>query len=130
MSDLFIVISKWRVKEGEGELLEQVYKKIVAVVETNEPQIIAFHGFLNDDGTEMTSIQIHPDTASMDFHMQVLRDNWDETFSKYSQVIDENISIEYYGTPPANALELDLMSERVTHLNPLHIAGFTRTTAG
>lgn len=44
-------------------------KEILKIVETNEPQVIAFHGFLNEDGTEMTSIQVHPDTASMDFHM-------------------------------------------------------------
>jgi hypothetical protein len=40
--------------------------------------MIAFHGFVNDDGTEMTIIQVHPDTASMDFHMQVLTDKLDE----------------------------------------------------
>jgi hypothetical protein len=28
--------------------------------------------FLNEDGTEMTSVPIHPDAASMDFHMRVL----------------------------------------------------------
>jgi hypothetical protein len=130
MSVPFIVISKWHVKEGKREQLERVYKMISEVVESNEPQIISFQGFLNEDGSELTSIQIHPDSASMDFHMQVLRENWDETFSEYSQVIDHNIRIEYYGTPPASALELDLMSEQVTHLNPVFLAGFTRATNG
>lgn len=129
MSDPFILISKWRVKEGKREELEQHYKKIIELVETKEPQIIAFHPFLNEDGTELTNIQVHPDTASMDFHMQVLRENWDESFSKYSQLLEGNISMEYYGTPPASALEMDIQSERGLNLNPLHIAGFTRTAA-
>jgi hypothetical protein len=127
VSEPFIVISKWRLKEGNLEELRKYYKRIVSIVKANEPQIIAFQGFLNEDGTEMTSIQIHPDTASMDFHMQVLRENWDETFSRYSQIVHSNISIEYYGIPPASAVELDLMNERVTHFNSLHLAGFTRT---
>ena len=126
MSSPLIVISKWRVKEGKRKELERHYKKIIALVETNEPQIIAFLQFLNEDGTELTNIQVHPDTASMDFHMQVLRENWDESFSRYSELLEGNIGIEYFGTPPASALEMDIQSERGLSLNPLHIAGFTR----
>jgi len=129
MSEPFILISRWHVKEGKRERLEHFTKKIAAIVETNEPQIIGFNYYLNEDGTELTVIQIHPDSASMDFHMQVLRENWDESFSEYSQIVEGNISVEYYGTPPASALELDFMNERVTHLNPLHVAGFIRTAA-
>jgi hypothetical protein len=99
-------------------------------VQTNEPQLIAFHQFLNEDGTELTNIQVHPDTASMDFHIQVLRENWDDSFRKYSQLLEGNISMEYYGTPPASALEMAIKTGRGLDLNPLHIAGFTRTAAG
>jgi hypothetical protein len=65
----------------------------------------------------------------MYFHMQVLRDNWDETFSEYSQIYD-NICVEYYGTPPASALEIKIQSEQGINVKPLHIAGFTRTATG
>lgn len=129
MSEPLIVISTLRVKEGKLEDLKRYYKRILDIVETNEPRVIAFHGFLNEDRTEMTSIQVHPDTASMDFHMQVLRDNWDESFSEYGQML-EMFSIEYYGTPPESALEMDRQSEWSLSLSPLHIAGFTRSGAG
>jgi hypothetical protein len=129
MSAPLIVISTFRVKEGKLQELQRYYQKILDIVETNEPQLIAFHGFLNEDGTEMTSIQVHPDTSSMDFHMQVLRDNWDESFSEYSQMV-EGIGIEYYGTPPESALEMDVQSEMGLGLKPLHIAGFTRSAGG
>jgi hypothetical protein len=79
----------------------------------------------------MTSIQVHPDTASMDFHMQVLRENWEESFSEYGQILD-HISIEYYGVPPKSALDLDdidVESQRGLTLKPIHIAGFTRSAA-
>lgn len=130
MSEPLIYISTYRVKEGKREQLEQFYKKVFALVEANEPQIIAFHAFFNEDGTEMTSIQVHPDTASMDFHMQIIRENWDESFSEYSQLLElDGVRIEYYGTPPASALEMDIQSGVDPILKPLHIAGFTRTSA-
>lgn len=129
MAEPLIFISKWKVKEGKLEDLVRYYKEILEIVEANEPQLIAFHGFLNEDGTEMTSIQIHPDTASQDFHMQVLRDNRDESFSEYAQML-EGISFDYYGTPAKGALDMDLESETPLSLNPRHIAGFTRAMGG
>lgn len=36
----------------------------------------------------MTSIQVHPDTDSMEFHMQVLKDNWDALFSEYGEMLE------------------------------------------
>lgn len=127
MDEPLIFISRWRVREGKLEDLMRYYKEILRIVEANEPQLIAFHGFVNEDGTEMTSIQIHPDSASQEFHMQVLRDNWDESFSEYAQML-EGISFEYYGTPAKSALDMDLESETPLHLNPRHIGGFTRAT--
>lgn len=60
MAEPLIFISKWKVKEGKLEDLMRYYKEILKIVEANEPPLIAFHGFVNEDGTEMTSIQIHP----------------------------------------------------------------------
>lgn len=122
-------MSTFRVKEGKLEDLKRYYSKNIEFFRTNEPQIVAFHGFLNQDGTEMTSIQVHPDIDSMDFHMKMLTDNWDEQFSEYSQLL-EPVKVEYYGTPPRNALEMDLQGEWDLSLKPIHIAGFTRSTAG
>jgi hypothetical protein len=129
MVEPLIVISTFRVKEGKLEDLKRYSEKILGIVEPHEPQLIAFHQFLNEDGTEMTSIQVHPDTTSMDLHMQVLRDNWDESFGEYGQIL-EVISVEYYGTPPQSALEMDLQGEWSLRLKPRHIAGFTRPTGG
>ena len=129
MSKPLIVISKFRVKEGKLEELRQYYKKILDVVEANKTQMIAFHGFLNEEGTELTSIQVHPNTASMEFHMQVLKENWDESFSQYTQMV-EGTTIEYYGTPPESALAINELSKQVLTIRPVHIAGFTHSSKG
>ncbi|MEX0864077.1 MAG: hypothetical protein WD269_04285 [Acidimicrobiia bacterium] len=92
MTEPLIAITRAKVKEGKLADFTGYYKEIVKMVEANEPQVIAFHGFLNEDGTEMTSIQVHPDTASMDFHMQMLKDNWDESYSEYGQMLEASVS--------------------------------------
>jgi len=56
MSEPLIVISTFSVREGKLEDLERYYKKILEIVKANKPQLIAFHGFLNKDRTEMTCL--------------------------------------------------------------------------
>lgn len=129
MSIPLIIVSTFRVKEGKLEDLKRYYAMVSEIVKVNEPQIIAFYGFLNQDATQMTSIQVHPDTASMDFHMQVLRQNWDESFSNYSQMV-ESLKVEYFGTPPESALKMDMAGNYDLHINPNPIGGFIRSKAG
>ena len=129
MSVPLILISKFKVKEGKANDLKAYYKRLVQLVAENEPQFIAFHGFMNEDETEMTSVQVHADVTSMDFHMQVINDNWDE-ISQFSDMVDA-VSTAYYGEAPQSALSLseDILSERNIILQPLHLDGFTRSSA-
>ena len=94
--------------------------------------MIAFHGFVNEDGTEMTIIQVHPDTASMDFHMQVLRDKLAEHVARaLGPELIEPTQVEYYGTPSEIALEVDRQVPGLAFGGkPVHVGGFTRTTTG
>lgn len=62
----FIILSDWEVKEGKVEELKRFQKELSAFIEAKEPQLIAFNAFLNEEGTEMTSIQVHSDAASME----------------------------------------------------------------
>jgi len=126
MSKPLIVISKFRVKEGKLEELREYYKKILEIIEANKTQMIGFHGFLSEDGTEMTSIQIHPNSASMEYHMQVLKENWDESFSQYSQMV-EGTTIDYYGDPPESAIAMNDQSKQILTVNSVYINGFTHT---
>jgi len=127
MSKPLIVISRFRVKEGKLEDLKTYYQKILNIIETNQTRMIAFHGFLSEDGTEMTSIQVHPDSESMEYHMQMLKANWDESFSQYSQMV-QGTTIDYYGDPPASAIKMNEISKQELKILPIHIAGFTHTS--
>jgi hypothetical protein len=130
MAPPFIIVSTFRVNEGSLEGLKDYYRRYIEIVGSNEPRAIAFHGFLTADGTEMTNVQVHPDTASFDVHMQVLRDNWEESFSEYASLL-EGMRVDYYGaSPPESALEIDWRERIDSGIKPVHIAGFTRSQAG
>jgi hypothetical protein len=67
----FIFISQSRIKEGRLDDFNRALREMATFVEANEPRVIAFEAYLNDDDTEVTGVQIHPDADSMAFHMQV-----------------------------------------------------------
>lgn len=57
MSAPVIFVTTARVKEGRVEDFKQFTKELVRSFEAREPQIVAFNVFLNEEGTEMTSIR-------------------------------------------------------------------------
>jgi hypothetical protein len=75
MSGPFVYISTHRLKEGHEEEALQNARQVADLVREREPQLIAFDFFLNEDGTELTVTQVHPDVASMYTHMGVIRDH-------------------------------------------------------
>lgn len=97
-------------------------------VETNEPRVIAFEAYINDDATEVTGVQIHPDADSMAFHMQIAF----EKIMEFDQYLDTQ-SVEVYGVP--NDAVLGMMkqvadqftgSEMSMRVRTNPVGGFTR----
>jgi hypothetical protein len=135
MSKPLIFVSTWKIREGRLEDYKQFSKELIKHIKAKEPQLIAFNMYFNEDETEMTSIQVHSDAASMDFHMQVLAKVIGEDMIEWIDRADflEPKHIEIYGTPSAKLLEADqpLVDAGIPQsVKPLHFAGFTRSTAG
>jgi hypothetical protein len=136
MSGPLIVITTAKIKEGKLEDFKLFTKELLENIEAREPQIIAMNVFLNEDGTEMTSVQIHPDAASMDSHMQAIGQVLGEDMKEWVERADlfDIKSIDIYGMPSVALLEADqplVDSGAFTRgVKPLHVAGFTRSTAG
>lgn len=122
-----IFVATYKVKEGKVKELQAYYERLAQLVEAREPQLIAFNAFLSEDETEMTSVQVHPDTASMETHMQVLHELWDESFAEYAEYLEEGLSVAYYGTPAESALAMDNKAGVPIDLKPRHLGGFTRS---
>ncbi len=46
-------------------------EELVELIAANEPRIVAYNVYFSDDGTTMTVVHVHPDSASLERHMQV-----------------------------------------------------------
>ena len=71
MAEPIVFIFKLRIRDEARDGLTRYLKEMNEFVEATEPRIIAYQQFIDDAGTEMTDIQIHPDSESMEAHMQV-----------------------------------------------------------
>ena len=124
MSGPLIYVGRYTIKSGNQEGARRRLAELVDFVETNEPRMIAFNTYLDRDGKAVSIVQVHPDSASMEFHMQVNAKHFATAFDW----LDTSMSGQYFG-PISDALaaELAKWDEAFTHL-PIHAAGFTRTT--
>jgi hypothetical protein len=67
-------------------------RDLAAFVEANMPRLHSYAFFLNEDETEMTVVAIHPDSASLTFHL----DTGAAEFRKFAGLLDL-LSIDVYG---------------------------------
>jgi hypothetical protein len=61
----FIFIATNRLEPGKLADKRKREPGLVDFVEANEPRLIAFNEYVNDDGTEVAVVQIYPDAESM-----------------------------------------------------------------
>jgi hypothetical protein len=65
MTGPFIFIATNRLKEGKLDAERKRVPGLSDFIEANEPRLIAFNEYANDDGTEVGVVQVHPDTNSL-----------------------------------------------------------------
>ena len=93
MSGAFVYVGAARIKPGKLEEARKNLAELVDFVETNEPRMIAFHLFLDEEGNTLTTVHIHPDSASMEFHLQVAAKHFATAFD----FLESNVSEQYLG---------------------------------
>jgi quinol monooxygenase YgiN len=71
MSDPIVFVDTSEIREGRLEELRRAVAELAEFVETNEADPISYQVFFSDDGRLMTVLQVHPDSASMERHMEV-----------------------------------------------------------
>ena len=124
MAGPLIYVGTYTVKPGSQEQARGRLAELVDFVETNEPRLIAFNTYLDADGTRVSIVQVHPDSASMEFHMQVNAKHFATAFDW----LDASMSGQYFG-PISDALAAELAKwDESSAFMPEHAAGFIRTT--
>ena len=130
MTSPFIFIATNRLKPGRLTRERERVGRLVAFIEANEPRLIAFNEYVNEDRTEVAVVQVHPDAKSMEFHMGVVRERAGRA---YGETLDATTSIQVYGMPSDAVLE-SLRQQAGAgvplRVNPQHLGGFTRSETG
>jgi quinol monooxygenase YgiN len=127
MVEPLIFIGTYTLKEGQLEGFKKYAQEHAEFVEENEPRLIHFEQYINEDGTEVSFVQVHPDEDSMAFHMQLIREHIAQAF----EFLDAAKSYEVYGTPSDTFVEQlkQTSGPEVPVIVKSKLAGFNRLPA-
>jgi hypothetical protein len=125
----FIFIATNRLKPGKLGQERTRVPSLVEFVASSEPRLIAFNEYVNEDGDEVTVVQVHPDAASMEAHMAIVRERAQQA---YAETLDATVRIHVFGMPTDAILETlreQAGSGVEITINDEHLGGFTRSAA-
>jgi hypothetical protein len=123
--DPLVLVDSSEIREGKLDELKEKMAELARFVESNEPRPIAYQMFLDETGTLMTVVQVHPDSMSAEDHMKVAA----PLFGRFSNLIQLR-TMDIYGMPSDQLLEqmrrkAELLGAATLVVHHAH-AGFTR----
>jgi quinol monooxygenase YgiN len=125
MSEPLISLDTSLIRDGRLAELKEAVAELVEFVRSNEPRLIAYEIYFDEAGSRMTVVQVHPDSASMEYHMTVAG----PAFAGFAELITLT-TLDVYGKPSEELLELlrrkvQLLGEATVTVHDLQ-AGFAR----
>ena len=87
-----VYIDYSEVREGKLDELKAAIKELTEFVKAKEPRIIAYNVYFTDGDKRMTILHIHPDAASLEYHMKVAGPE----FPKFADFV-RMLTINVYG---------------------------------
>lgn len=124
-----VVIDRSEIRAGKLEELKTAVEALAAFVESNEPRPISYDVYFDVDGTTMTVVQVHPDAASMELHMNLAG----PAFPRFAELLELR-TMDVYGEPSQALLEslrrkVEMLGHGVVALHERQ-AGFSRYGVG
>ena len=102
MPEPLIFINTYVIKEGMADRYRELSEGVIKMVRSEQPQMIYFAFYINEDGTEATTFQVHPDPDSMLRHMKLA----EKHIQQSAEAIDfTKMEITLYGNPNEAVLE-------------------------
>lgn len=125
MSDPILYIDKSEIIQEYQDEIKPAINELVNFIEKNEPQLISYNFYFSKDGSTMTVTALHPDSASMELHMEIGAPLF-RKFAKYLNLL----KIEVYGDITDKVMQqlkqkADMLGDGNVEINKLY-AGFTR----
>ncbi|MEA2001406.1 MAG: hypothetical protein U9N84_05910 [Actinomycetota bacterium] len=104
MSEMVLFVGTYDIPEGGLDAFYNQARAMTDLIREHEPRVIAVGHYLSDDQTEGTSIHLHPDADSFDFHMETAS----RLIERGTHILKVT-RIEFYGKP--NELMLEQLSK-------------------
>jgi quinol monooxygenase YgiN len=101
MSEPLISLDTSLIRDGRLDELKEAVTELVEFVRSNEPRPIAYEVYVDETGSRMTVVQVHPDSASMEYHMTIAG----PAFAGFAELITLS-TLDVYGKPSEELLEL------------------------
>lgn len=128
MAGPIVYVDRSEIHEGRADEVRAAVRGLAEFVEANEPEIVSYAAYVDDDGRAMTVIHVHRDPASLTFHLQVAGPK----FAPFAPLLRLR-SIEVFGEAGPTLLEQLQAKARAlggatVTVHPLQ-AGFVRLAA-
>jgi hypothetical protein len=99
-SEPIIYIDHSDIRQGSLDELKAGVQRLVDFIRAREPQLITYGFYIDDEAGKMTVVAVHPDSASLELHMDI----GSAEFRKLAHLLTLT-DIECYGWPSERALE-------------------------
>ena len=100
MSQPLVFVDTSDIHEGRLDDVRAAVAELAAFVEANEADPIAYQVFFSEDGRRMTVVQVPPDSASMERHMELAG----PVFATFADLLTLR-TMDVFGTPSEKVLD-------------------------
>jgi hypothetical protein len=123
-----VFVDSSEIHHGRLEELRAAVRELAAFVEANEPDPVSYQVYFSDDGRRMTVVQVHPDSTSMERHMEIAA----PIFARFADLLTLR-TVDVYGSPSDAVLDLlrskaELLGTATVAVHDLQ-SGFARFAA-
>jgi hypothetical protein len=129
MSGPFIFVATNRLRPDAFDAVRRRVAELSDFIEAAEPRLLAFNEYVNADRTEVAVVQVHPDAASMEFHVGVV----DERAAQaHAETLETTTMLQVFGTPSdavVEALRPQAGAGVSLSVHAEHLGGFTHEYA-
>ncbi len=100
MNTPILYIDRSRIRQGRLPELRPAIERLSAFIRANNPHVLSYRFFVDDQRREMTVISEHPDSAALAHHMTV----GDDEFRRFGDLLDI-LSISVFGDVDDDVVE-------------------------
>ncbi|MGZ4253468.1 MAG: hypothetical protein ACXVR2_09475 [Solirubrobacteraceae bacterium] len=125
MSEPFIFVTTNTINDGQLESVTELSRRFAALAEAHDTGLLAYHFYLNEEGTEVRNVQVHRNAAAMDAYVPLVQELIQQALERTTTT-----SIDVYGDPgPVVQRLLRMNAEQGVrvHVSPTRLSGFTRS---